>query len=297
MLKLVDKRNAQEAKHGSDVVHGLTEYADMTEDEFKTKMLTATSSAPVPVAGNLRVASHDGLNHTMHVSTESVTVQALKDWTTGANPRTSPIKASQGACGGCWSWAATEQMESDYYKAFPAGTRYVFSIRQVLQCAGTFPGGCGGGMPHDGYAHVSVNGLINDGKYPLTSSITTNGITGTCAPDWTQTKIKVANVNWAINNEAAMATYVQNTGPIAAVLDFSWGNTYASGIYNGACTTSFNHAVQIVGVETAGATPYWKIRNSYGSGWGESGYFRLQYGVNRCGIASQASYVTGVTVL
>jgi aminopeptidase C len=45
-----------------------------------------------------------------------------------------------------------------------------------------------------------------------------------------------------------------------------------------------NHAVVAVGYNNAG-TPYWIVRNSWGTSWGESGYIRMAKGRNMCGIA------------
>ena len=42
--------------------------------------------------------------------------------------------------------------------------------------------------------------------------------------------------------------------------------------------------VQFVGVDTAANPPYWKVRNSWGTNWGEGGFMRMQYGVNMCGL-------------
>jgi C1A family cysteine protease len=48
--------------------------------------------------------------------------------------------------------------------------------------------------------------------------------------------------------------------------------------------------VQAVGISTTGG--YWKVRNSWGTSWGESGFIRLAYGDNTCGLTSDANYAT-----
>ena len=51
-----------------------------------------------------------------------------------------------------------------------------------------------------------------------------------------------------------------------------------------------NHAVLLVGYGTDKTTrePFWTIRNSWGLGWGEQGYFRIRRGTNECAIESIA---------
>ena len=77
------------------------------------------------------------------------------------------------------------------------------------------------------------------------------------------------------------------------------GHTYTGGIYSySGCTTNTNHAVLAVGWGTQNGTNYWIIKNSWGSSWGEAGYFRIVKGVNMCGIESVVSWpiITNTTL-
>lgn len=55
---------------------------------------------------------------------------------------------------------------------------------------------------------------------------------------------------------------------------------------------SLNHAVTVVGFSVASPTPYYIVRNSWGSGWGEAGYINIamQDGVGVCGIQLEVAY-------
>ena len=54
---------------------------------------------------------------------------------------------------------------------------------------------------------------------------------------------------------------------------------------------AINHAVVFVGWGTESGTDYWIVRNSWGSDWGEKGYFRIQRGINLCQIEYWGSWV------
>ena len=49
------------------------------------------------------------------------------------------------------------------------------------------------------------------------------------------------------------------------------------------CKGEPNHGVLAVGFDLTQKTPFYKIKNSWGSGWGESGYFRMAVGKSEHG--------------
>uniref|UniRef100_A0AC34R2H7 Peptidase C1A papain C-terminal domain-containing protein n=1 Tax=Panagrolaimus sp. JU765 TaxID=591449 RepID=A0AC34R2H7_9BILA len=61
--------------------------------------------------------------------------------------------------------------------------------------------------------------------------------------------------------------------------------SYTGGILtnkNDCTTTAVDHAVVVVGYGVANNIPYWIVRNSWGTSWGEQGYVRIQRGINYC---------------
>merc|ERR1712187_115729 len=73
---------------------------------------------------------------------------------------------------------------------------------------------------------------------------------------------------------------------------------YKSGILDGKCGKQLDHAVLIVGYGVGSANaeagkPYWKIKNSWNTDWGEKGYLRVVRGKDMCGVADGALYPVG----
>ncbi len=70
------------------------------------------------------------------------------------------------------------------------------------------------------------------------------------------------------------------TSPVSIVVDASNWAFYKSGFFNN-CGNNHNQAALLVGIIEGN----WKIKNSWGTGWGEQGFIRLASG-NTCGICS-----------
>jgi len=89
--------------------------------------------------------------------------------------------------------------------------------------------------------------------------------------------------------------------PVAVSIDASGiaFSLYTSGVINLGCGTSLNHAVLVVGYghDDKQNLDYWLIKNSWGAGWGESGYFRVRRDMNTvgpgtCGLQVRPVYPT-----
>ena len=105
-----------------------------------------------------------------------------------------------------------------------------------------------------------------------------------------------------ITNNHNAFTAALNDAPINICIDANPLSSYGGGIIDGSrCSTSINHAVVIVGYGSAETTvngvkklvDYYLVRNSWGTNWGEGGYFRLLRDMakpnnNICGIFSVA---------
>lgn len=106
-----------------------------------------------------------------------------------------------------------------------------------------------------------------------------------------RSNVRVEKVYQTKANENDVADKLQKIGP-AAILFYVDNNfkAYGGGIFqSNACQENSNprpiaHAVVALGFGTGGGQDYWIMRNSWGSGWGERGNFRLVKGRSMCSV-------------
>jgi len=273
-LKLIDERNAVDTAQ-----HGITKFADQSPEEFKRTHLNY-----VPNLNSNRTF--------VDIEPLPVGASAVKDWT---GIYTTPVK-NQGYCGSCWAFSATEQIESDYWRVY--GKEQILSAQQVTSCTDGGADGCNGGWTENAFDYAE-GGLELDSDYPYTSG--SFGVTGSCKTSSSLFVVKSTGYTTVSGgkfagkeNEAGMATYVGATGPLSVCVAAETWSSYTGGVMS-VCPTSVDHCVQAVGIDTTASTPYWKVRNSWGTSWGESGFIRLKYGADTCAIASDANYASTAT--
>jgi len=184
---------------------------------------------------------------------------------------------NQGQCGSCWAFSVTETLES-HFALVMKQTAPVLGPQQLVSCMANpdkcgGSGGCDGATQPLGFAYTETTGLSLEASYPYTAQ------TGTCdtskiAPVVTNTGL----VQLPTNNYTALIGAVATVGPVSisvAAGSFGW-QLYFGGVYTGSCDYDMDHAVQLVGYGEDSGKLYWLVRNSWGSGWGESGYIRME---------------------
>ena len=98
-----------------------------------------------------------------------------------------------------------------------------------------------------------------------------------------------------VSGEEKMMQEIYQRGPIAcgvAVPDSL--ENYTGGIYEDKTgDTELVHDISVTGFGTTeDGTKYWTVRNSWGSHWGEQGFFRVVRGTNNIGIESDCAWAT-----
>ncbi|MGD8452603.1 MAG: C1 family peptidase [Phycisphaerae bacterium] len=208
------------------------------------------------------------------------------DWRTqGA---CTPIK-HQGGCGSCWAFALHGAFES----AIVLADNEVVDLSEQWLVSCLDLGGCGGEWPGNAADYCLCTGQYTDQcgdfgavleeEFPYVAWEAPCGCPYThpyCLEDWA-----FIGPEWGIPTVAQLKQAIVDHGPITVCVyanDAFHG--YTGGVFNVCEDTNINHAVVLVGWDDSqGANGVWFLRNSWGSGWGEDGYMRIEYNCSRVG--------------
>ncbi|OQU83038.1 senescence-specific cysteine protease SAG39 [Sorghum bicolor] len=266
----VDTSNA--AAGGKKYHLAINRFADMTHDEF---MARYTGFKPLPATGK----KMPGFKYA-NVTLSSEDQQAV-DWR--KKGAVTDVKNQQ-KCGCCWAFSAVAAIEGMHQ--INTGELVSLSEQQLVDCSTNGNNnGCGGGTMEDAFQYViGNNGIATEAAYPYTA------MQGMCQN--VQPAVAVRSYQQVPrDDEDALAAAVAGQ-PVSVAVDANNFQFYKGGVMTAdSCGTNLNHAVTAVGYGTAeDGTPYWLLKNQWGSTWGEEGYLRLQRGVGACGVAKDASY-------
>jgi len=275
--RAVFEENLQQAavlqEENPEAEFGATQFSDWTPEEMKALLNYEPNNSTLPEFDFDQTAS----------APNSI------DWTGKA---TTPVK-DQGQCGSCWAFSAVEQIESDLM--LQHGASIELAPQELVDCtsrgAGSRRNGCQGGFPSAGYQVIeALGGIEKESDYRYTAR---NGV---CRYSRSRAAVTVTDYHSVgQGSESTMKQYVGTNGPLSVCVDANSWNSYRGGVMT-SCGRSVDHCVQVVGYGESGASSYWKVRNSWGSRWGESGHIRLRIGQNLCAIDSSPSRVSASLV-
>jgi len=194
----------------------------------------------------------------------------------------------QAQCGSCWAFGAVASMEAAHFEKY--GATVQMSEQQIVDCDNR-NSGCNGGWYDTAWKYVSEEGGIETtADYPY------KGREGSCKAGQNDFVSGVAGCvggpnyfcdNHGLVGDEAELQKMLNDRPVAVAVDATPFQFYSSGILDCRSFHSLNHAVFAVGYEDGS---HWIIKNSWGKGWGESGYVRVGMGGNPCGVADYPAY-------
>jgi len=232
------------------------------------------------------------------VSQTPVRFDARERWETCS---TMQIVRNQGSCGSCWAIAAVTVL-ADRFCVATAGRNESFrnlslAPQQLLDCA---VGGCDGGRLDIAWLFLRDTGVLEETCNPYTFCDPSNfecehgsnsARCNVCAAEGPPHVFRAASV-YAVGppgDVLAIQREIARSGPVqVAFFVFSDFHSYRRGTYfrtRSAYGPLGGHAVRLMGWGSDElGTAYWLAANSFGSSWGEGGFFRMKRGTNECGI-------------
>lgn len=259
-----------------------------------------------------------------HGSTERI--RSSDDIAVDWSHLTGPAGYQGGHCNSCYVWAAIGCIETR--AAIASGSSKVdrLSVQQALDCANAdhmkeigkgklvyrTARGCQTGFPKAILQYAIDEGFMTEDVYPVLYNPDQGGSYerhrqgGSCLVNSSlvvthPSSAQVRSINAQPHQRIDWSHRVMEAltrGPVAAGIhksSYTIGlrqEIRQGGIATKDCESQDNdHAVLIVGYGKEQETPYWIVKNSWGTAWGNGGYFKVRRGWNLCGIESTAVYL------
>jgi putative hemolysin len=209
----------------------------------------------------------------------------------------SPVK-NQGNCGSCWSFSAVGVTEAALNIANNNPNLDMNLSEQYLVADCSSAGTCCGGNKAVALQYIMDSGVPDEGCMPYVDgtgctcgggscdAVCTYRIDGDCSDrtcanrcgDWSSRLTHITSTGYVGTNPQTIKQALVDIGPLA--VSMGWGSDFGGhwdgDIYRCTLDTGTNHAVVAVGYNDAGG--YWIIKNSWGTGWEDGGYFKIGYG-------------------
>jgi hypothetical protein len=263
----------------------LNEFADLTSQEFRAGHLGFTGTSELTDAkpwGEIPHLGTDGLNST-------ATLADLPDAVDWVEQGAVTTPKNQLHCGSCWSFSTTGALEGAWQIA--TGELVSLSEQQFVDCDRA-DNACGGGHMDQAFQYAQESGICTEESYPYQARAGTCS-TSSCTVAVPQGAVQGFRDVTPQDEQALMEAVSRQPVSIAIEADQQAFQLYSGGVLTHECGDRLDHGVLLVGYGTDNGVDYWKIKNSWGSAWGEGGFVRIQRGLSgsgQCGISLAPSY-------
>jgi C1A family cysteine protease len=187
-----------------------------------------------------------------------------------------PVR-SQGSCADSWAFATHGAFEGSY--AILNKVLIDSAEQDTIDCSGA--GDCNGGFW--AFQYLIDTGSAKEADYPYVAK------KGTCK---TGVQRPYKAVAWgyvdstvAIPSVAALKKALCDYGPLAVCVAVTPAfQAYKSGVFNEGSDKQADHPITLVGWDDSKQA--WRVKNNWGTGWGEAGYMWIAYNTNMIGYAA-----------
>jgi Papain family cysteine protease/Cathepsin propeptide inhibitor domain (I29) len=262
-LKFIEQTNAKNLSFKL----GIGPFTDLTNEEFREKHLMKTRDL-------LKIMSNESYSEDKYQAQGQMDFKLGQTKINWMNSFRAPLR--QGACASSWAFSTVASLEGNYQKNF--GDYLRFSHQQLIDCD-TSNYGRRAGWVSESLKYVKEKGIAFEDWYSYMNE--GNPVAREC-------RYKYITPNYILDSfeecpfgscNRSKILSMLSQGPLSAVMDGE-GNgyfkDYKSGVLDMPCT-SINHAINIIGVDSDEIDGYYIGRNSWGTNWGENGYFRMRF--------------------
>jgi len=250
----LDKLAKVRADH-SEAKFGVNQFSGLTWEQFSSTMLTSVED---PLA-----------NSDMPLLESQMFEGSQAELATDVDWEVTPVK-NQGACGSCWAFGTMASIEHGH--KLKTGATVSLAEQQLVDCEKESKG-CNGGHHYWGLTYLTDKPIFTTESYPYKAR------EGSCTTG-TDSGVRISGfTRLPKQDENALLQALQKQAVSVSVGADDAFTYYKSGVINGHTDCKTNHAVLATGYNSE----YIKIKNSWGTAWGEAGYIRVKRSTDGCG--------------
>ena len=259
-------------------------FADITQEEARARYFGLGSVEP-PKKEETNLAA-TGLSFSAEEAKRVLNTPVTAGWKDWSELDGMYETIHQQGCGSCYALATVTALEHLYFQKHRLKVK--LSPQELIDCSfDNGNGGCVGGWVHLSLDYAYLNGMNTESAYPYIADES-----GECErKDHSRVSNLLNGYIMLTSNVPEKIKRALELTVVPSAINAMEILYYKSGVFNkDECDSKLNHAVVIVGYGEENGVKYWKIRNTWGSNWGEKGYFRIfrneKEGTGTCGIHS-----------